>query len=309
MTQKNSRRWRERGDGSSVVRSARAAGSVVFGTHRSAQRAEALRARGVTPLAPRVFDADEVQRALDTARPDVVIHQRTALPKELDPRAMAKAARRTAALRRQTVPLFARLSARAGARFIAQSMSFITRPEGAAVLDETAPLWLDGPRDSAETNDAIRTPEDATLQAWCSGMVFSTALAPGTHAAARFRSWCAGGCCRSPAAAKGCRRSSTSTTPWTRRCARSSEATPGSTTSATTSRCRSACGSWNSPACSGQAAAPCSGVARRSVCWSDGEVTRLKRTALSRSGSCVGALLQESVSSEPGISSEAGSLT
>jgi len=142
-----------------------AEGHVVFGVHRSAQSADVLRGLGVTPLAPNVYDDTEVSRVFDEAKPDVVIHQLTALPKELNPRAMAKAVRVTADLRRQTVPLFARHAARVGARFIAQSMSFVTQPEGPAILDETAPLWLAGPRDIANTNEAIRVLEDATLKA------------------------------------------------------------------------------------------------------------------------------------------------
>src|SRR5690606_15621349 len=112
-------------------------GHVVFGTHHSPGSADVLLGMGVTPLAPDVFDEREVERAFETARPEVVIHQLTALPKVLDPRAIAAAGITTAKLRRETVPLFARFAARTGARFIAQSMSFVTRPEGPAVLDET----------------------------------------------------------------------------------------------------------------------------------------------------------------------------
>jgi nucleoside-diphosphate-sugar epimerase len=158
----------------------RSAGHSVFGIHRAPRSAEALRALGVTPLAPNVADAGEVARAFDAAQPDVVIHQLTALPKEINPRAIAQAARVTAELRRQTVPLFARLSERAGARFIAQSMSFVTKPEGPAVLDETAPLWLDGPHDIANTNDAIRVLEEATLQVRGLALRYGFFYGPGT---------------------------------------------------------------------------------------------------------------------------------
>lgn len=34
-------------------------------------------------------------------------------------------------------------------------MAFVTAPRGPAILDETAPLWLDGPRAIAQTNDAV----------------------------------------------------------------------------------------------------------------------------------------------------------
>lgn len=158
----------------------RAAGHVVFGIHRSAASGETLRGLGVTPLAPNVHDDAEVGRAFDETRPDVVIHQLTALPKELNPRAMARAARVTADLRRQTVPLFAHHAARMSARFIAQSVTFVTQPEGPSILDETAPLWLDGPHDISNTNDAIRVLEEATLQA--SGLVlrYGFFYGPGT---------------------------------------------------------------------------------------------------------------------------------
>lgn len=158
----------------------RATGHVVFGIHRSATSAETLRALGVTPLAPNVRDDAEVGRAFDEARPDIVIHQLTALPKEVNPRAMLRAARVTADLRRQTVPLFARHAARVGARFIAQSMTFVTQPEGPSILDESAPLWLDGPRDIANTNDAIRVLEEATLQASGLALRYGFFYGPGT---------------------------------------------------------------------------------------------------------------------------------
>ncbi len=158
----------------------RAAGQVVFGVHRSAPSGQALRALGVEPLALNVSDEDEVRRAFEVARPDVVVHQLTALPKQLNPRAMKQAARVTAELRRRTVPLFARLSQQAGARFIAQSMAFVTRPDGPRILDETAPLWLDGPPDIAHTNDAIRVLEEATLQAKGIALRYGFFYGPGT---------------------------------------------------------------------------------------------------------------------------------
>jgi nucleoside-diphosphate-sugar epimerase len=93
---------------------------------------------------------------------------------------MAKAARVTADLRRQTVPLFARLSETAGARFIAQSMSFVTGPEGPPIQDETASLWLDGPRDITNTNEAIRVLEEATLRGSGIALRYGFFYGPGT---------------------------------------------------------------------------------------------------------------------------------
>ena len=138
----------------------------MIGVHRRAESAEVLRALGCTPLSVDVFDEAAVTKAVGSTEPEVIIHQLTALPREPNPRAMAKAVRDTAELRRRTVPLFAKLARRTGARFIAQSMTFVTRPEGPRIQDESAPLWLDGPRDIANTCDAIRVLEEATVESF-----------------------------------------------------------------------------------------------------------------------------------------------
>jgi nucleoside-diphosphate-sugar epimerase len=127
-----------------------------------------------------VTDERAVAAAIETARADVVMHQLTALPKEPSPRAMAKAARATSELRRRTVPLFAELARRSGARFIAQSISFVTRPGGAQVQDESAPLWLDSPRDVSDVVDAVRVLEEATLRAGGLALRYGFFYGPGT---------------------------------------------------------------------------------------------------------------------------------
>lgn len=57
------------------------------------------------------FDAGAAHAAVIAARPDAVVHQRTALPRDASPSAMKRALADTARLRRETVPTFA-----AGAR-------------------------------------------------------------------------------------------------------------------------------------------------------------------------------------------------
>src|SRR3954463_11264378 len=75
------------------------AGHDVCGSTRSAARAEALRALGAEPGVVDVFDAGALALALVAARPDVVIHQLTDLPKDLNPREMGAAILRTARIR------------------------------------------------------------------------------------------------------------------------------------------------------------------------------------------------------------------
>src|SRR5574342_647421 len=59
------------------------AGYSVSGTTRSQDKAGALRAAGVTPVVVDVFDRPGLLNAVRKARPAVVIHQLTDLPKTL----------------------------------------------------------------------------------------------------------------------------------------------------------------------------------------------------------------------------------
>lgn len=119
-------------------------GHEVVGTTRDPARAGALRAQGAEPVVLDAYDAEAVHAAVRAARPEVVVHQLTSLP--VDPRQMAGAAAENARLRRETVPTYVEAARAAGARrVIAQSISFVTRPDGRPVHDETAPLYHGAP--------------------------------------------------------------------------------------------------------------------------------------------------------------------
>ena len=75
------------------------AGHYVCGSTRSKAKADTLRSLGADPVVVDVFDATALSRAVASARPDVVIHQLTDLPKDLDPREMGAAIIRTARIR------------------------------------------------------------------------------------------------------------------------------------------------------------------------------------------------------------------
>lgn len=123
-----------------------AEGHEVVGTTRDPARADALRARGVEPVVLDAFDAGAVRAAVTAARPEVVVHQLTTLPQDPTPRNMSAAVEANARLRRETVPAFVDAARAAGARrVIAQSISFVTKPDGRPVHDEDAPLWADEP--------------------------------------------------------------------------------------------------------------------------------------------------------------------
>jgi nucleoside-diphosphate-sugar epimerase len=140
-----------------------AEGHAVTGTTRDEARARALRDRGAEAVVLDAFDAGAVRAAVARAEPEVVVHQLTALPPEPDPKAMETAIALTARLRRETVPTFAAAARDAGARrFVAQSISFVTRPDGRPVHDEDAPLLADDDPVHGRNVSAVRALEAAT---------------------------------------------------------------------------------------------------------------------------------------------------
>jgi nucleoside-diphosphate-sugar epimerase len=116
------------------------AGHSVTGTTRSADRAGGIAAAGAEPVVVDVFDAAELMNAVVTARPQVIIHQLTDLPDQLDPKAMETALDRNARLRIDgTRNLMAAAAAAGVARVVAQSIAF-AYAEGPKPLRETDPL-------------------------------------------------------------------------------------------------------------------------------------------------------------------------
>lgn len=90
------------------------------------------------------LDRDAVHSAVLAARPDVVVHQMTAL------RGLAGAAGEaldtTSRLRIEgTTNLILAARAAGARRMVAQSIAFAAAPQGAPVLDEDAPLYLEPP--------------------------------------------------------------------------------------------------------------------------------------------------------------------
>lgn len=139
-------------------------GHEVVATSRSAESAKALTRQGAEGVVLDAFDRAAVARVMAEARPEVAIHQLTALPAEVTPKAMKAAIVQTNRLRRETVTPFVTAARDAGARrAVVQSISFVTAPEGPPVLDETAPLYLDAPEDLRPVVETVRDMERAAL--------------------------------------------------------------------------------------------------------------------------------------------------
>jgi nucleoside-diphosphate-sugar epimerase len=117
-------------------------GHNVTGTTRSPDKAAAIAAAGAEPVVVDVFDAAELMNAIVSARPDVIIHQLTDLPDQLDPKTMDVVLDRNARLRIEgTRNLMAAAAAAGVTRVVAQSIGF-AYAEGPKPLRETDPLDL-----------------------------------------------------------------------------------------------------------------------------------------------------------------------
>lgn len=142
-------------------------GHEVTGLTRSLSAAHELKAVVVRAVVADVFDADAVARAVVEARPEVVIHQLTDLPRVLrDEAQLAAAYPRNARIRIEGTRNLVAAARIAGARrFIVQSVAFAYAP-GKQPHRETDPLNLsDGPR-----RQTVRAAADMERQVLESGM-------------------------------------------------------------------------------------------------------------------------------------------
>jgi nucleoside-diphosphate-sugar epimerase len=140
------------------------AGHYVCGSTRSNANADALRSLGAEPVVVDVFDASALSRAVASARPDVVIHQLTDLPKDLDPRQMGAATVRTARIRSEGTQNLVRAAIASGAhRLVAQSIAWVYAP-GAEPHAETDPLDAVVEGESGIKLQGVIALEDLTLK-------------------------------------------------------------------------------------------------------------------------------------------------
>ena len=102
--------------------------------------------------------------AVASARPDIVIHQLTDLPKDLDPREMGAAIIRTARIRGEGTRNLVRAAIAAGAqRLVAQSIAWAYAP-GAEPHAETDPLDAEAEGDDGINVQGLIALEDLTLK-------------------------------------------------------------------------------------------------------------------------------------------------
>ena len=142
--------------GSRLVPKLVAAGHEVTAMTRTEGKAGALREAGAAPVVCDVLDEEGVGEAMRAAEPEVVVHQVTAFPGEMDFEDPATF-EPTNRMRREGTRILLDAARAAGARrFLAQSIAFYYDPVGDEVKDEDAPTWVDPPSSFADAVEALR---------------------------------------------------------------------------------------------------------------------------------------------------------
>src|SRR6266496_10767 len=166
-----------------------AAGHEVDGMTRSESKQAMLSQLGAVPVVADALDPDQVAEAVGRARPDVIVHQLTAIPATLDLRHFDRDFALTNRLRTEgTDHLLSAGQAVGVRRFVAQSNVACYARTGAAVKSEEDPFDPSPAREMRANLAAIRHLEEAVLGArWTEGIVLrygwfygpGTSIAPG----------------------------------------------------------------------------------------------------------------------------------
>jgi nucleoside-diphosphate-sugar epimerase len=120
------------------------AGHEVVGMTRSEEKAGLVRGLGAEPVLADAFDAGRLREVVAEARPEVVIHELTDIPREIDPKRFAEQFERNNRLRREGTRNLVDAAREAGARrLIAQSIAFVYAYGGGALHREEDPLALE----------------------------------------------------------------------------------------------------------------------------------------------------------------------
>jgi len=167
------------------------AGHEVHGMTSSGSKQAMLHELGAMPVVADALDPDQVAEAVGRARPDVIVHQLTAIPATLDLRHFDRDFALTSRLRTEgTDHLLSAGQAVGVRRFVAQSHILSYARTGGSVKSEEDPFDRSPAREMRDTLAAIRHLEEVVLGArWTEGIVLryghfygpGTSLAPGAE--------------------------------------------------------------------------------------------------------------------------------
>jgi nucleoside-diphosphate-sugar epimerase len=177
--------------GKQLVPRLAAAGHEVYGMTRSESKRAMLDELGAVPVVADALDPDQVAEAVGRAKPDVIVHQLTAIG-SVDLRHMERDFAPTNRLRTEGTDYLLSAGQAVGVRrFVAQSNgAFCYARTGGAVKGEEDPLDPSPAREMRALVAALRHLEQAVLgAAWTEGIVLrygafygpGTSLAPGAE--------------------------------------------------------------------------------------------------------------------------------
>jgi nucleoside-diphosphate-sugar epimerase len=174
--------------GRPLVRQLVQAGHDVSGTTRSPGRGDRIRDDGGEPIVVDALDRDALIEAVVAAKPDVVIHQLTDIPQDMNPRKLAEAFEGTDRLRTEATRNLIDAAGAAGADPpIAQSIAFAYRLDGnpGKLKTEDEPLiGSAAPKGFRRSALAIEEMERAILEAEGTVLRYGYFYGPGTAYAA-----------------------------------------------------------------------------------------------------------------------------
>jgi nucleoside-diphosphate-sugar epimerase len=142
-----------------------ATGDEVFGLARSDTSAAEVASLGATPIRGDALERDQVMAAVAEARPEIIVHQLTAIPREdVSPRKFTATFGPTNRLRRDATRFLVEAAEQHGVqRVVAQSIAFAYAVSGPDVADESASLDTRAERGWGEIVQAVTALEDAVL--------------------------------------------------------------------------------------------------------------------------------------------------
>jgi nucleoside-diphosphate-sugar epimerase len=162
------------------------AGHEVHAMTRSDKKRASLESLGAVPVVADALAADEVAEAVGRAKPDVIVHELTAIG-SLDVRHFDRDFAMTNRLRTEgTDHLLSAAQAVGVERFVAQSYFAGYARTGSHLKSEDDPFDSSPPREMRQTVEAIRHVEQAVLGAtWTTGIVlrYGAFYGPGTNMA------------------------------------------------------------------------------------------------------------------------------
>jgi nucleoside-diphosphate-sugar epimerase len=165
-----------------------AAGHEVHGMTRSESKKALLDKLGAVSVVADALDRDQVAEVVGTARPDVIVHELTAIPSTLDLRHFDRSFALTNRLRTEGTDFLLSAGQAVGVqRFVAQSFFTCYARTGGAVKNEDDPFDTSPAREQRGVVAAIRHLEQAVLGAtWTEGIVlrYGGFYGPGTSLAA-----------------------------------------------------------------------------------------------------------------------------